>query len=397
MEAVMKHVLARIVSGSCAVALTASAALAETKGDELGSYLADIGPGPVAAHEILGLPAGVVTQVQSPKDIVVAIDKANGDAGKQGFGLSIAPARIGNGPLAVSIAGYLADPLKRLWGGTSFSYAQRTKAFDGTDYQESAAAVHVDYFLDANEDPVVAARVAFIQCAERVELTTEFIEEVNKRQEERRKKGAMSDEDFKTLKKEIMADVTYDKLKKAGQAAVKCVRDGYDGAKAKWNASQVGVTLGRGWIRGPSGGLGRISLAQHAAVTLAWSVKNMPDSLFNVTLRRVSKEVDTSTLAGTPSFGGSSLAAARYTYGHGDKQDTFLIAEISNAKASKLTEANASFKYAVGLDRKLTDGVWLEFRLGRSRVADGEGLETKALASLKFAPAPAIPKLLSGS
>jgi hypothetical protein len=397
MEAVMKHVLARIVSGSCAVTLTASAALAETKGDELGSYLADIGPGPVAAHEILGLPAGVVTQVQSPKDIVVAIDKANADAGKQGFGISIAPARIGNSPLAVSIADYQTDPFKRLWGGTSFSYAQRTKAFDGTDYQESAAAVHVNYFLDAKEDPVVAARAAFITCAKYVDFTTEFIDEVNKRQEEQRKKGAMHGEDFKKLKEEIKKDVTYDKLKKAGQEAVKCVRDGYDDAKAKWNASQVGVTLGRGWIRGASGGLARTSLAQHAAVTLAWSTKNMPDSLFNVTLRRVSKEVDTSTLAGTPSFGGSSLAAARYTYGHGDKQDTFLIAEISNAKAAKLTEANAGFKYALGLDRKLTDGVWLEFRLGRSRVADGQGLETKALASLKLSPVPAIPKLFSGS
>lgn len=371
-------------------------ALAAAKGDELGSYLADIGGGPVAAHEILGLPAGAVTQLQSPKDVVVAIDKANGEAGKEGFGVAISPARIGNSPLALGIASYSTNSWLRAWGGTSFSYAQRSKEYDAVSYKENAVAVHVNYYLDAEDDPVVAARRAFVDCAPRVALNDEFTQEVLARFEARRLVSSMSESDIEALKKEIRGDVLFDKFKASGAAAVKCVRDGYASAKAKWNASQMGITLGKGWIRGPTGGLARTSLAEHAAVTVGYSTKRMPDSLFNVTLRRVSHEVDTSTLAGTPTFKSSSLVAARYTYGHGDNQDTFLLAEISNAKESKLTEANATFKHALGLDRKIADGIWIEFRLGRSRVTNGDGLETKALLNLKISPTPGIPKLLAG-
>lgn len=391
--------MSRIAVAALAVALgmVPLGAMADSKGDELGSYLADIGGGPVAAHEILGLPAGAVTQLQTPKDVVVALDKASGDGAKNGFGIAISPARIGNSPVALSIGAYSTNPWLRAWGGTSFSYAQRTKGYDGVDYKEDAVAVHVDYFLVPADDPVIAARQAFVDCAARVVPTDEFTQEVLKRLESRRQQGSMSEADFAALEKQIRADALFDKFKVAGTAEVKCVRDGYATAKTKWNASQAGLTFGRGWIRGPSGGLGRTSLAQHAALTIAYSTKRMPDSLFNLTLRRVSREVDTSTLAGVPAFSSSSLVAARYTYGHGDNQDTFLLVEVSNAKESKRTEANATFKQALGLDRKISDGIWLEFRLGRSRVVNGDGLETKGLINLKFSPTPGIPKLLAGA
>jgi len=49
-----------------------------------------------------------------------------------------------------------------------------------------------------------------------------------------------------------------------------------------------------------------------------------------------------------------------------------------------------------GLDRKIADGIWIEFRLGRCRVANADSLETKGLINLKLSPTPGTPKLLAG-
>ena len=116
-------------------------------------------------------------------------------------------------------------------------------------------------------------------------------------------------------------------------------------------------------------------------------------SLLNLTLRRVDKEVDLGTLATTPSFNSSTLAAARYTAGWGAGRDFYAIAEVSNASQSQNTLANAAFKYALGVDKKLGENMWLELRLGRSRVTNGSGEETAALLNLKIAPSSGVATL----
>lgn len=389
--------------------LPALASAQATEGNDLKDYLVDINGGVVGAHEILGLPASVVSSIQTPKDFVAALNTASGDAGKAGFGISFTPARSGFRPMAVSIGDYSNESnlLTRLWGGTTLSYAQGSKTIDGTDYRQMALAVQVSYYLTSEDDPSIAARTGFANCAQHAMSNAEFLTEVDKRwQSKMAAKGGsqLSGAEIAALKTEVENEVKaenassglFKALRDSKAAAKKCVSDAYKQAKAKWNKSLVGLTLGQGWIRGPAGGLERTSLGRHAALTLAWAPRELENSLFNLTVRRVDRELDTSTLGGTPSFKSSSLAAARYTYGYGDDQDTYLIAEVSNAKASKMTEANAAFKSAFGLDRKIGEGMWLELRVGRSRAADSGKLESKALFNLKLSPEAKLPKMLGG-
>jgi hypothetical protein len=366
-------------------------------GQDLKDYLVDIGPGAVGAHEILGLPSSAVSTLQSPKDFVAAVNLATGESGKAGFGVAFTPARSAFKPLAVSIGDYSADGnvLTRIWGGTTFSYAQGDKAIDGVDYLRQALAVQISYFLHTGDDPSIAARKSFVECQARWAAEDKFTEEVLKRWEAKLKALGTSkptDEQNAAIMDELKATTKADFAAEGANCAAK----GFKDAQAKWNKSQVGLTLGKGWIEGPAGGLARTSLGQHASATLAWAPKEMTNSLFNLTVRRVSHEVDTSTLATTPAFKASSLAALRYTYGHGEGQDTFLIAEVSNAKASKLTESNSAFKSALGIDRRIAKGLWLEIRAGRSRADSSGKSDNKVLFNLKLSPEATIPSLTGG-
>jgi hypothetical protein len=380
---------------TCAISFAILGATAATAADtpDLKQFLVDIGPGAVGAHEILGLPASVVSNIQTPKDFTAAVSAANGDAGKSGFGIAFTPARSGFRQLAVSIGDYSTDGnvFTRLWGGTTFSYAQGGKTLAGVDYEQQAVALQVSYYLRKDDDPSIAARAAFVNCKARMVDEAAFTDKVLKLWEAKRKALGPNptQEQEAAVKDELRAEVKAD----FAAAGVECVAKGFKDANAKWNKSQLGLTLGQGWIKGPAGGLGRTSLGQHAALTLAWAPQDMQNSLFNLTVRRVSREVDTGTLAGTPSFKSSSLAALRYTYGYGEGQDTYLLAEVSNVKASKLTESNAAFKSALGIDRRIGKGVWLELRAGRSRTEAAGKEETKVLFNLKLSPEATVPSL----
>jgi hypothetical protein len=178
---------------------------------------------------------------------------------------------------------------------------------------------------------------------------------------------------------------------KAVEAAAVCVDGAKAKAAAKWNASQVSYTLGAGWVKGPDGTSQRHSLGRSLNISAALYAGS--NGLANVTLKRVSKAVDTESLSGTPIHKNSTLAALRYTYGHGDKAGLFVLAEISNAKASQATVANSAFKAAFGIDKRIFDGGWIEFRVGRKRSAESGKEETVGLINFKLSPGASIPNL----
>jgi hypothetical protein len=178
---------------------------------------------------------------------------------------------------------------------------------------------------------------------------------------------------------------------KATQAAKQCVDAAATKAADKWNASQVSYTLGAGWVQGAAADAPRLSLGR--SLNLSAALYAGPNALANLTLKRTNKAIDTDTLATTPVYKGSTLAAARWTFGHGDKAGLFVLAEISNAKSSSGTVDNSAFKAALGLDKRLWDGGWLEFRIGRKRSIDTGKDSTVGLLNLKVAPGASIPKL----
>jgi hypothetical protein len=153
---------------------------------------------------------------------------------------------------------------------------------------------------------------------------------------------------------------------------------------AKWNASRVSIYFAAGWIKPDSGPGSRQSMGRTAAVNGVFGLGDTVAAY--LTARRTSREVDPTTLAGIPSFKSSNLVALRLATDSTNGADLRWLIEGSNAKSTTATTANAVFKYAAGIDKKVYPGMWLEFRVGKNRTSDGKSDQTTALLNLNWAP-----------
>jgi hypothetical protein len=367
----------------------------------LKPYLADIGPGPIAANEMLGM-STAVTSLQTAKDVVGAINLASADGTRNAFAVSFSPARSDVGPLSVSLAAYTkpSSVATRLWGGTVFSYAQSQREVAGAQLPQKAWAVHTSYYLRPEQDPIIAAAAALATCQDLKTAREQFANEIlqDRVAALRAATGrAPNGTELEQIQREIRDNPAgpIRLLKAMPAVAQACVQPAVDAAAANWRASRVGLTLGQGWITPAGANAQRQSLGRHLALAVAYGPADMPNSLFNLTLRRVDRETDLSQLASvSPDRKASTLAALRFTYGWGDKQAAYVLAEVSNARSTTPTLANSAFKHALGVDYKVGEGMWLEFRHGRSRVLDSGKLENKSILSFKIAPAAWLPGLV---
>lgn len=419
------------------LAMTAVVAhAADQQESTIKDYLVDIGAGHVAANEIIGLSGSAVTNLQTPKDLIAAISALGDSSSKTGFGIAWSPGRSGAPLLGVSARKYAVDDgrsLHRLWGSTTFSYAQNTNSIGGADYAQTAVAINVAYYLRAKEDPVVVGYQSFGggdkgKCNDQSEAFRAAAEgltsSVNARMIQRHKElnlrpdEALPKAEVDQIKSEFSSDAQARlpalakdmrkrrdatsepteraRLDKALAELSQCAIDASQKASDKWNASHLDLVVGQGWIRPTAGGSDRLSLGRHLALALAYSTDGLPDSLFNLTLRRVDRELDLDTLTSTPTFNKSTLAAFRYTHHMGAGHSTYALGEVSNAKSSKSTTANAVFKWALGIDHQLRAGTWIEFRVGRSRAPGSTTDENKALLSLKLSPEATLPNAGKG-
>lgn len=400
-------------------------AVAEADEPTIGDFLYNLGSGPMAANEVIKLEPSAVSNIQTAKDLALAVGSLGDDASKNGFGIAFTPGRSQFEALAVSLSRYAdrRDVLGRVWGNTTFSYAQNKLSRGGADYERSALAVNVSYYLNAEQDPIVAARDAVIRNAgscspvladlfrSQAELLksgmslkramglaetealpigviTWLSEVANNR--EAAPPAAVANLLPKIVEGQQSGAIKVADQRKLGDDLRACVQKAQTEAKKRWNASQATFLLAQGWIK-PASGVDpqRLSLGKHATAAIALGYGD--NGLFNLTLRHVRKEVELDTLTGTPSYKNTNVAAARYTYGQPGR-DTYGLAEISNVKLRNNTMSNSSFKQALGIDHKIAAGFWIEFRYGRARTADGDKLENKALLNIKFSPESTLDK-----
>ena len=66
--------------------------------------------------------------------------------------------------------------------------------------------------------------------------------------------------------------------------------------------------------------------------------------------------------------------------------------EASNAKSDQITASQRVFKSAFGIDYRVSDGVWLNFRLGKQRKIDGTGDEIGSFFGLSVSPSALLKK-----
>ena len=381
------------------VATAASAQTTPPASDKIKDYLVDIAPGPVSAAEMLGVSASAVTNIQALKDLNVLLQPGTSTDQKAGFGLEITPLRTKWS--SVSATQYRSNPAVRLMASTSLSYAKKSAKYGTVDYSQQAIAVHASHFLDSKNDPIVAAHAAFETCIELGEIETRKVKGLLAATSAKLAQLQLQDvaagrPPRKDLTQSERADVEEAFLKgsefsawveDANKAVKQCVAKA---AKAKWNAKAVAVTLGSAWISPEAGGT-RLTLARTLSVSATFDVG--PDGGVNLVAKRAQKELDTSTLGGTIVHKNRTLLAGRYTYRGPEDSKLFGIVEVSNAKKGTGTSTDSAFKYALGVDARVAEGFWLEFRVGRAVTASGAKEETKGLVNFKWSPTPDLPQL----
>jgi len=343
---------------AASAALFAGAAPAQ----DLSSFLADTTAGTVSAANLVGVEESAVASIETSQDLVLAVKPFSTRGGSRaGFGIAITPTRTALLPV-ISAADYEKSSLLRALGNITLSYAENSADVSGVSYRKNGFSIDAYYYWNKDHDPVVAAQRKFVDCPERSAADLRAAQARAARRETQAKKA------------EAEAD-----------AAHKACIDEVIKLESPWNATRLSVSAGGAWIRPESGAGERRSLGR--SITLGGIFRLGEQGAGHLTLRRTTDEVDLTTLAGTAQYKSSSLAAARYTYGsEADNGELKLLAEVSNAKKTEVTAAHSAYKYAVGLDKKVGNGAWLEFRLGRARTFDGTDLQTTSLLTLKWMP-----------
>jgi hypothetical protein len=334
----------------------------------LSQYLVDISATQVSAGGLVGLTNSAITEIQSSQDLVLAVNPFSSGSSKNGYGIALSPFRTNILPM--SGKSYNDNHWKRWLGASTLSYAENTTSISGVSYREWAASVDTTYYLHKSDDPIIKAAREFPACTGRKEAEKALDNFYNGHPD-------MTKDENKTKEQELIKAIPdeWDKCVKSAQSQAKT---------AQWNASKFSVSAGYGKIRpdttaGPSASLGE-------TVTGGGIFNLGKEGAVYVTIKKTWHEVDLTTLSGTPTYKDSFLAAIRFTYGSENGGNMRWLAEGSTASTSKGTASNDVFKYALGLDMKVLSGVWLQFRVGRSRTADNTMNQTTSLLSLNWAP-----------
>jgi hypothetical protein len=350
-------------AGACAAGPQAAAADPAAKtlpqpADDLSKYLADISGGTVSAGTMVGLEGSAITEVQSSQDLIVAFKPfSSARSSRNGFGFAISPFRTTLLPMRS--ADYRDNNAYRFLGATTLSYAENPASIDSIGYRKSVFSIDSSFYWDKNQDPVLLAQDAFNGCDVSAPMKKYIY--------------AKDAADAKAVSDEVDARL------------IKCIDSAIE-TKGLWNATRFSLSLGTGWIRSDAENGAREQLGKF--VTLNGIFKAGPNAALYLAARRSKDELNQKSLkAGPVTTSNSSLLAARLTYGSHDDQGKWkLLIEVSNANSETVTESNNVYKQAVGIDTRITKGVWVEFRVGKSRTFDGKTTETSSLLNLKISP-----------
>lgn len=318
----------------------------------------DIGAGTVAAGTLVGLNGNATTPINTTQDLVLAVKPFTSGSSKAGYGLAITPARTAITPMPVR--NYYNSNWWRLVGATTFSYAENGTNTPAGPYRSQAVSIDTTYFLNPAEDPIIAAAGGFLDCPKRIEAQNRVMQLLQQG-------------------KQAEANAQAAEVERAAKECTDSAR-----GRVRWNASRLSLGYTIGWMRPDSEDGQRVSRGRWLTLGSLFGIG--ANGAAYLTAHRVMNQVDMATLKTTPAFRDSNLVGLRYTYGTPGKGDWRVLAEISNARSSSATASNLTFKHAIGIDRKLIDGLWLEFRIGRSLKTDGTSTQTTGLLTLHWAP-----------
>ena len=340
---------------------------ADTPKDELNTYLIDITGGAVSASNLIGVDKSAISQIQTSQDIVAAIQPFQSTDQKAGAGIAITPARTSIMP--ISRETYFGSGIaSRMLGALTISYAENGEEINKVSYRKAAISIDTSFYYPLERDPVYIGGEGFKACYAKKEV------ENTKGQAEILNNPKLDE----TQKKEAIAELT----RKLADALKPCIAN-YLKENAKWNDTRVSISYGEARIKAPGGAYEKLG----KYLTVNAQIYSGPQSVVHLTARRIRDLLDTKTLgAANLGYSNKSLLAARFTYGDVNGTDMRGIIEVSNAKRGAKDAVTDAFIYALGIDKALFEGAWLQFRLGRNRTLDSGKEQTTGLLSLSIQP-----------
>ena len=343
-------------------------------GQSIEGLLVDSAQASVSAGALANVGDGPLTVVENVRDFSALIKSF--DSSVPSFGISITPARTRYAFPRISLAEYSSSIGQRLLGSLTFSYAQSRSENAGTStkFDRRAVSVETSAFFDRDDDPVVA--VANYKCVKKL------FESVSDRTRGPTLPGPPE-----------IAPVSQPRQATASEAFESCVKPVLDRVEAKWNRSRFSISYGTGRIKLSEGGSGQKRLGQTAALGVVYGFNRVPplqDSAAVMLIARHSRSepVLESLVSGPVKFANTTLLAGRISGGSSVFRG---LLELSNAKSRDITTSQSTFTRALGLDYRVTDGLWLGLRAGRQRKIDGSGTEVGSFATLSYSPKATLP------
>jgi hypothetical protein len=362
----------------------------EPLGVPIEKLLTDNAAGAVSAASLAGVESDSMTVVDNVRDFSLLIKGF--DASARAFGIAITPARTPFPFPSYTVAEYGARGayLTRLVASLTLSYAQGKADIEGSDFTRRAISVATSGFWRVDEDPVVAVAKAR-ECGhaaldamgdDRPSLTQEEIDRLVEEAQQGGSRGQTARRARRAAEDQEIA---------AKQAWDDCVTPILKRLEAKWNRSRYAISFGTGTVKRSDGSGDAVNLGRTLAVTVLYgfdgvdALKLKDRAAMTLTVRRSEREpVLASLVAGSVQYKSSTLVALRLSGGSSVFRG---LVEANNAKDTNITTTQHTFRRALGIDFRVTDGLWLNLRYGKQRKLDGSGQnETGSFLALNYSP-----------
>lgn len=335
----------------------------------------------------LGVSADSVRTLDTLKDIGVAL--SNATQGGAGMVFQVAPVRLTD---VVSSADYVgkgrgafATQWSRALVNTSLLYGQGRTEIAGKNFDRQVVGAEVSFFFGEGSDPLLGLFEAHYACAMEWRLQGDA--------EQRRLEQLPPPTPVGStpvVSPSGSADRTPDA---SGAEAIRtCFEKKFQ--QPSWAQNRAYLSATTGWVKPTEAGQDkqRIGSSFGAGLSYAFGKPQNPASegdpmlvLLSVNFKRGVDELALDKFAaGTVERKDSNLWSARLTGGYNKVR---LLGEVSNASDKTITSGTRVFRQALGVDYRLTDGVWLTFRTGRMNKVTGDGQETVSSMSVSFTPA----------
>jgi hypothetical protein len=358
----------------------------KTNGDQsLATFKVDTAPGSVSAAALLGLSGDQLATIDNPRDLTVLVKTLDGG---NALGISITPAKTAIFPMSVST--YNEKLLARIWTGTTFSYAQATATVNDKSYQQHAYSIDVSFYPEAAlDDPFIVYWDSLRQAGSGDLLADNpcLMPAAKPAGDAKASPAApAAGTGTSTTGPVKPAEVPQDSAD-AAQTAKRMTACRDKAIKSlRWNASKIWMSWATGRYKPSSGGnsssLGR-TLVLGGSLGIGDSTAKV-SSLITAATKRVSHAPTLATYGdATPTTKDTNLTTLRIAVGSSKLRG---LLEASNLRDGPVSSVDRTFKRALGVDLRISEGMWLNFRAGKQRRIDDKGDESGSSISLSYSP-----------